>query len=204
MRILASLLLAAAFGPATAAVITFDSYAPLYDYSQPVIQTDGFTFTVPCQNCMGVEDRPPEDVNGNPLPGAYNGTPTLLYSEDPLAIAAVGGAAFFLDRLDIGLSWYVQDVDVGSTVTLTYLLAAGGSGSVTAVLDRSYTTLVIGQQVLSASITGGRDFGYISLDNVVVNNQLPEPASAGLALLALVGAGAASLRRKAPSGGAAP
>lgn len=197
MRTLATLLLAAAIGPAAAAVVTFDSYSPRYDFSQSSIQTDGFSFTVACQNCMGVEDRPPLDLNGNPLPGAYNGTPTLIYSTDPLSISAVGGAAFYLDSLDLGLSWYVPDVDVGSVVTVTYLLAGGGSGSVSATLDRSYSTLVIGQDVLSASISGGRGFGYISLDNVVVDTQLPEPESAGLALVALLGAGAATRRRGA-------
>jgi MYXO-CTERM domain-containing protein len=193
MRTLAALLLATAMAPAMAAVVTFDSYMPRYDYSMSSIQTDGFDFTATCQNCMGVEDRPPQDLNGNPLPGAYNGTPSLLYSEDPLAITAVGGGAFYLDRLDLGQSWYVPDVEVGSLVTVSYVLAAGGSGSQQALLDRSYTTVVIGEDVLSVSITGGRGFGYVSLDNVVVNN-LPEPASAGLGLVALLGAAAARRR----------
>jgi len=194
MRILAPLLLAAAVGPAAAAVITFDSYQPRYDYSQTTLVTDGFSFTDPCQ-CVGVDDQLPRDLNGNPLPGAYNGTASLLYSADPLGIAEVGGAAFFLARLDLGLSWYVPDSDVGSIVTVSYLLANGGSGSVSAALDRSYSTLEIGQEVLSVSISGGRSFGYISLDNLVVNNQVPEPESAGLALLALLSA-AAALRRR--------
>ena len=204
MRILASLLLAAAIGPATAAVVTFDDYMPRYDYSMTNVETDGLSFTVACQNCMGIEDRPPEDINGNPLPGAYNGTASLLYSEDPLRITAVGGAAFYLDRLDLGQSWYVPDADVGGVITVSYLLAMGGSGSMDATLDRSYSTLVIGQDVLSVSISGGRGFGYISLDNVVFNNRLPEPQSAGLALVALLGAGGASLRRRAPSRGMTP
>ena len=197
MRSLVTLLLAATLGPASAAVVTFDSYMPRYDYSMSSIQTDGFNFTVTCQDCMGVEDRPPEDLNGNPLPGAYNGTASLLYSVDPLSITAVGGAAFFLDRLDLGQSWYVPDAEVGSIVTVSYLLAGGGSGSVDATLDRSYGTVVIGQDVLSVSISGGRGFGYVSLDNLVVNNRLPEPASAGLAVVALLGAGAARRRRAA-------
>lgn len=204
MRFLAPLLLAGAFGPASAAVVTFNDYQPRYDYSMTNIETDGFNFTVACQDCMGVEDRPPEDINGDPLPGAYNGTATLLYSVDPLSITAVGGAAFYLDRLDLGLSWYVPDADVGGVVTVSYLLAMGGSGSLSATLDRSYSTLVIGQDVLSVSISGGRGFGYISLDNVVVNNRLPEPESAGLALAALLGAGGVSLRRRAPLRGTAP
>jgi len=204
MRIFAPLLLAAALSPAAAAIVTFDSYQPRYDYSMTNVETDGFNFTVGCQDCMGVEDRPPEDINGNPLPGAYNGTASLLYSIDPLSIMAVGGGAFFLDRLDLGLSWYVPDAEVGGVVTVSYLLAMGGSGSMDVTLDRSYSTLVIGQDVLSVSISGGRDFGYISLDNVVVNNRLPEPQSAGLALVALLGAGGASLRRRAPSRGITP
>ncbi|WP_457420613.1 hypothetical protein [Roseateles sp. P5_E7] len=204
MRIFAPLLLAAALSPANAAIVTFDSYQPRYDYSMTNIETDGLNFTVTCQDCMGVEDRPPEDIGGNPLPGAYNGTASLLYSIDPLSITAVGGAAFYLDRLDLGLSWYVPDAEVGGVVTVSYLLAMGGSGSMDATLDRSYSTLVIGQDVLSVSISGGRGFGYISLDNVVVNNRLPEPQSAGLALIALLGAGGASLRRWAPSRGITP
>lgn len=198
MRLLAPLLLAAAFGPASAAVVTFDGYMPRYDYSLQNIQTDGFNFTVACQDCMGVEDRPPEDLNGNPLPGAFNGTPSLLYSEDPLNITAVGGVAFYLDRLDLGQSWYVPDGDVGALVTVSYVLAAGGAGSVQTMLDRSYSTVLVGQEVLSASISGGRGFGYVTVDNLVVNN-VPEPGSAGLALAALLGAGAATRRRRLAS-----
>jgi hypothetical protein len=193
---LAALLLATALGPASAAVVTFDSYQPRYDYSAATLQTDGFEFSVSCQQCMGVEDRVPEDLGGNPLPGAFNGTPYLLYSVDPLAITAVGGAAFFLDRLDLGQSWYVPDAEVGSPVTVSYQLAGGGSGSRQAVLDRSFTTFVVGEEVLSVSISGGRGFGYVALDNLVVND-LPEPASAPLALAALFCAGLATRRHRA-------
>lgn len=202
MRILASLLLALALGPASAAVVTFDSYAPRYDFSGS-LETDGFRFSVACPNCVGVEDRPPTDLAGLPLPGAFNGTPTLLYGTDPLSIAAVDGAAFYLDRLDLGLSWYVPDIDVGSAITVTYQLIGGGTGSVSAVLDRSYSTLVIGQDVLGVSISGGRGFGYISLDNLVVNT-VPEPESTGLAIVALLGAAFAWWRRLAPSRGTEP
>lgn len=191
---LAALLLPITLVPASAAVVTFDAYQPRYDYSQPSIQTEGFDFTVPCANCMGVEDRPPLDINGNPLPGAFNGTASLLYSFDPLRITAVDGSDFFLDRLDLGQSWYVPDAEVGAAVTISYVLAAGGAGSVQGLLNRSYSTFVIGQQVLSVSISGGRGFGYVTLDNLVVNT-VPEPASAGLALAALLGAGVARGRR---------
>ncbi len=200
MRILAAVLLGAAAiapaGPVSAAVITFDSYQPRYDYSQNVIVTDGFSFSANCQGCMGVEDRPPRDLDGNPLPGAFNGTASLLYSLDPLLIAAVDGAAFYLDQLDLGQSWYVPDAEVGSLVTVSYVLAGGGTGSVDVALDRSYHTVAVGQQVLSVSISGGRGFGYVSLDNLVVNN-VPEPESTGLALAALLGAGLATRRRRA-------
>lgn len=202
MRILASLLLAIALGPASAAIVTFDSYAPRYDFSGS-IETDGLRFTAPCPNCVGIEDRQPTDLGGLPLPGAFNGTPTLLYGTDPLSIAAADGSAFFLDRLDLGLSWYVPDIDVGSTITVTYQLTGGGTGSVSAVLDRSYSTLLIGQAVLGASISGGRGFGYISLDNVVFNT-VPEPESTGLAVVALAGAAFAWWRRRAPSRGSRP
>lgn len=192
---LAALLLAAALGPASAAVVTFDSYQPRYDYSAVTIETEGFAFSAPCQQCMGVEDRVPEDLGGNPLPGAFNGTPYLLYSVDPLGITAVGGTAFYLDRLDLGQSWYVPDSEVGSLVTVSYALAAGGTGSRQATLGRSFTTVVVGEEVLSVSISGGRGFGYVALDNLVVND-LPEPASAPLALGALLCAGLATCRRR--------
>ena len=197
MRTLAALLLAA-LGPASAAVVTFDGYMPRYDYSMSTIQSEGFDFSVVCTGCMGVEDRPPEDAGGNPLPGAYNGTPSLLYSIDPLSITATGGAAFSLDRLDIGQSWYVPDADVGALVTISYVLAGGGTGSAQAALDRSYSTVLIGQEVLSVSISGGRGFGYITLDNLVVND-VPEPESGALAAAALLGAGLA-MRRRQPAG----
>lgn len=196
MRNLAAVaMLCSALAPAGAAIINFNSYTPLYDYSAPVIGTDGFLFTSTC-SCMGVEDRPPESLTGQRLPGAYNGTASLIYREDPLTITAAGGAAFYLDSLELGLSWYVPDADVGSFVTVAYVLAAGGSGSVDAALGRSYTTLAVGQDVLSVTISGGRSFGYVSLDNLVVNN-VPEPESAALALVALLGAGAARRCKRA-------
>ena len=196
-RTFALLLLAAAVGSASAAVVNFDSYAPKYDFSMTTIVTDGFSFTITCQ-CMGVDDQQPTTLppQNDPLPGAYNGTASLLYSTDPLGFSAVGGGAFFLDRLDLGLSYYVPDSDVGGIATIAYTLAAGGSGSMDVALGRSYSTVVIGQDVLSVSISGGRTFGYVSLDNLVVNNRLPEPASAGLAALALCGAGLATRRRQ--------
>ncbi|MFG6412958.1 PEP-CTERM sorting domain-containing protein [Roseateles sp. DC23W] len=191
----AAAMLCSALAQAGAAVINFNSYTPLYDYSSPVISTDGFFFTSTC-DCLGVEDRAPESVGGQQLPGAYNRTASLIYREDPLTITAVGGAAFYLDSLELGLSWYVPDADVGSLVTVAYVLAAGGNGSVDAALGRSYTTLAVGQDVLSVTISGGRSFGYVSLDNMVVNN-VPEPESAALALVALLGAGAARRCRRA-------
>ena len=197
MRILAPLLLAVAFGPATAAVVNFDSYMPRYDFSMSTIVTDGFSFTSSC-DCIGVDDQQPQTVGGDLLPGAYNGTASLLYSVDPLTIAAVGGAAFYLDRLDLGLSYYVPDAEVGGIATLTLSLAGGGSSSIDVALDRSYTTVVIGQDVLGVTVNGGRSFGYVSLDNFVVNT-VPEPESAGLALAALLGAGAAMRRRRQAS-----
>jgi hypothetical protein len=204
MRVLAPLLLAAALSPATAAVVNFDTFSPRYDFSMTTIVTDGFSFTSTCQ-CMGVEDRPPETLppQSDPLPGAYNGTASLIYNTDPLKIMTVGGDAFFIDQLDLGLSYYVPDSEVGSIATLTYTLAGGGTGSMDVALFRSYSTVEIGQRVLDISISGGRTFGYVSLDNLIVNN-VPEPASAGLALLALLGAGAATQRRRAPSRGTAP
>lgn len=196
MRLFALLLLATAVGSASAAVVNFDNYSPRYDFSMTTIVTDGFSFTNTCQ-CMGVEDRQPQTLGGDPLPGAYNGTASLIYSTDPLTISATSAAAFYLDRLDLGLSWYVPDTDVGSIATLTLSLAAGGTSSIDVALDRSYSTVLIGQDVLGVTISGGRSFGYVSLDNLVVNNRVPEPASAGLALLALCGAGFATRRRQA-------
>jgi len=194
MRILATLALALAVGPAAASVITFDSYQPMYEYTS-TLSTGGFVFTSSC-DCLGVDDQVPQDLSGNPLPGAFNGTASLLYSRDPLTMAAEGGAAFFLNQLDLGLSWYVPDSDVGMRILVTLRLAAGGTEVVGADLDRSYSTLEVNREVVGVSISGGRGFGYITLDNLVVNdNQVPEPASAGLALLALVSAGAAVRRR---------
>lgn len=196
MRTLAALLLAATLGPASAAVVNFDSYMPRYDFSASSITTDGFTFSVTCTDCMGVDDRPPETLDGALLPGAYNGTASLIYSLDPLTITALGGSAFFLTQLDLGLSYYVPDNEVGSIATISYVLAGGGSGSMDVMLGRAYSTVAIGQDVLSVTISGGRTFGYLSLDNFVVNT-VPEPASAGLALAALLGAGVAARRRPA-------
>ncbi|RZJ10834.1 MAG: hypothetical protein EOP39_07715 [Rubrivivax sp.] len=196
MRILAALLLAVAIGPASAGtVITFDDYPDLYNFEPLEIVTDGFRFTAPCMECMGVEDRNPETIDGDPLPGAYNGTASLIYNTDPLAFAATAGQSFFLERLDIGLSWYVEDADVGSIATLTLDLGSGDTSTIDVALDRSYTTVVIDQRVLGVSISGGRSFGYITLDNIAVRD-LPEPESAGLAALALLGAGVATRRRR--------
>lgn len=178
-----------------AAVVDFNSHTPLYDFSQPFVISDGFRFASSC-NCLGVDDRQPQAVGGAPLPGAFNGTASLIYNTDPLVISAVDGAAFYLDSLELGLSWYVPDAEVGSLVTVTYALAAGGTGSVEAALGRSYSRLAVGEQVLSVNVSGSRSFGYVSLDNMVVNN-VPEPESAALALVALLGAGAARRCRRA-------
>jgi hypothetical protein len=147
---------------------------------------------------MAVDDRPPETLppQSNPLPGAYNGTASLLYSHDPLKISAVGGVAFYLDRLDLGMSWYVPDQDVGNVATLTLTLAAGGTQDIDVALYRSYSTVAVGKEVLGVSISGGRTVGYLSLDNMVVND-VPEPESAGLAALALAGAAVVTRRRRA-------
>lgn len=194
MRAFATLLLAAAFGPASAAVVNFDTYSPRYFFEDTTIVTDGFSFTSTCK-CMGVDDQRPLALDLTPLPGAYNGTASLIYSTDPLTIAADGGGAFFLDQFDLGLSWYVPDADVGRIATVAYALAGGGTGSLDVALGRSYSTVTVGQDVLSVTISGGRTFGYVSLDNLVVNNRVPEPASVGLALLALCSAGLATRRR---------
>lgn len=190
---LAASAFAALAAPVSAAVVNFDGYQPRYDFTQPVIVSDGFRFAVTCL-CIGVEDRQPTDVFDQPLPGAYNGTASLIYSTDPLRVTAEDGAAFFLNRVDLGQSWYVPDADVGSTAILTYELAGGGQGQVDVVLDRSYHTVDVRQQVLGFTISGGRTFGYVTLDNLVVN-EMPEPASTLLAGLAL--AGVALSRRRA-------
>ena len=197
MRILAALLLATALGPASARVITFDDSPGLYDFVPTEIVTDGFRFVSPCSECMGLDDRPPETTGFEPLPGAYNGTVSLIYRADPLTFMAAAGQAFFLERLDIGLSWYVDDADVGSVATLTLDLGSDGMSTIDVVLDRSYTTVVIDQRVLGVSISGGRPdlSSYISVDNIAVRD-LPEPESAGLAVLALLGAGVATRRRR--------
>ncbi len=194
MRLLAPLALAMALGPAAASVISFDSYQPRYEYTSS-LSSDGFVFTSAC-DCLGVDDQVPQDLDGNPLPGAFNGTASLLYSRDPLTIATEGGTAFFLNQLDLGLSWFVPDTDVGMRILVTLLLAAGGTEVVGADLDRRYSTGPVNREVVGVSLSGGRGFGYITLDNLVVDeNQVPEPASAALAVLALVGAGTAVRRR---------
>lgn len=202
MRSLAALLLALATAlaptPAAATVVDFDAFAARYDYTMSAVETGGLRFAVNCQPCLGVEDRPPTTLAGDPLPGAYNGTASLLYAVDPLTISATDGASFYLDRLDLGLSFYVPDGDVGGLALLTLTLAGGGTQAISVTLDRSYSTVAVGRQVLGLSISGGRSFGYVTLDNVVINDlpePLPEPGSAGLAALALLGAGLAARHR---------
>lgn len=179
---------------AQGALIDF-SGNPLYVYGASQ-SSQGFTFSIDGGQVTGVDDRPPTTVGGDPLPGAYNGTASLVFSDfgpGPSRLTMErGGGGFLLDGFDLGLSWYVGDADIGSLATVSYDLLGGGSGSQQVALGRFYSAVSVGQWITELRI----DFdlqtgGYLSGDNFVVSlaNQVPEPMGLALALTAIAGAG---------------
>jgi hypothetical protein len=187
---------------AQASVITFDSHTPLYDFSSATIVDSGYQFGIANfpTDAIGVSDLNPLD----PVQGAFNGTAYLHFSEfgngETMTMRRQDGAAFLLDSFDLGLSWYVQDVDVNSTlVTISGDLAGGGSFSSSTTLGRSFATQTVGSAItelrISVDLVSG---GYLSLDNFNVRDTtLPEPASLALVGLALAGMGFARRSRRA-------
>jgi hypothetical protein len=186
---------------AQAAVINFDSHTPLYDFSSPTILDSGFSFTIgnrSAQNFIGVSD-----INPNP-PGAFNGTAYLHFSDfsdgETMTLQRVGGGAFTLDSFDLGLSWFVGDADINSTlITISGDLAAGGSFSSSTTANRSFATQILGQTITALRVSMDlQTDGYLSLDNFSV--QLPPRVLAAPGSWALVGlalAGLALMRRRA-------
>lgn len=171
---------------AGAANITFDSYSPLFSQTGPVI-TDGFVFA---GSNPGVWAGP-----GEP-PGADNGTPYLIFwndPSDPMIFTRVGGGSFFLNSLDLGLSFYTQ----GSTATATLTLANGGIISIDFPIDRTFQTVTIGLDVTSVSIIAldARD-GYLAMDNVVVGASTIPDGGLSVAMLGMGMSGLAFIRRK--------
>lgn len=117
--------------------------------------------------------------------GADNGTLSMIVGfGHSVTITRVGGGAFAVDSLDAGLSWYTAltsfDVTVdGETITL----------------DPSFQNFSFGtlNNVTSLTIGVAPGDGYFSVDNIAWHD-VPEPASAALAAMAL--AGLAAVRRR--------
>lgn len=109
------------------------------------------------------------------------------------------GAAFFLNSFDLGFSWYVQAVDINSTlITISGDLEGGGMFSSSMSLGRFFATKSIGSSItelrISMDLVSG---GYLALDNfnVADSRDLPEPASLALVGAAFAGLGLARRKR---------
>ena len=186
-----------------ATMIDFNSHLPLYDFSSRTILDSGFSFSIGTLQAgpIGVSDLNPL----LPTQGAFNGSAYLHFADSfdgtAMTMARVGGGAFTIDSFDLGLSWYVNDADIDST--LIYIsgdLEGGGTFSSSTKLGRSFETFSVGRSItelrISMDLQAG---GYLSLDNFNLrsSNSVPEPASYALAGLALAGLTSLRLARRA-------
>lgn len=168
--------------PATATVLTFDSYTPLNSCGTSV-STGGLTFTQSSGICVSVWD---------PNPLSSNGTPGLIYGYGNLIITVTGGGVFSLGNFLAGISWYSAETSYLINAVGTYADNTTVNGSFT-IVD-SFSSYFAGGGYFKQIEFSGLPDGYVAIDNFdvdVIAGGVPEPASWAMLIagFGLVGAG---------------
>jgi hypothetical protein len=179
---------------ASASIIDFEGHP---DDGSTVITANDFTFTFSSSGWGVFTDG----FSGGGAPYTHNGTTRLMMSGDrdghttEVLFKPTDDSAFSLQRLD-GATMFpdteggmevIGNLEGGGTVSASFDLA---DSFVTYVLPGTFVNL---DSVLVRNLISGgfREDSGVSLDNIVVNAPVPEPAS-----IAAVGLGLAALARR--------
>ena len=173
-------------GQASAEVINFDEFTINFQGSDPF--TSGSLAFDSTTNLLGVWTSAPDT-------GEFNGTPYLLDGfSGVLTITRSDLQPFLLSSFDMAMGWYQTTTSLDMDVT--YYLSGGGTVAASLPLTLSYQTFTPGLLVTQVDFDLN-DFGYISMDNIVIDSQVvPEPSSILLIGTGLSVLGLAAFRRK--------
>ena len=193
----ASLVVMAFAGQASASLIDFNSHGP-DDFGTPIVDTGyNFDFVADGWGCL-------TDSYAPLVPIVQNGTTRLAFSGDrngqraTVTFKPTDDSAFTLNKFDAA----TFITGVGGGIDVTGNLEGGGTVAASFVLTDSFATFVLPgtfanlDSVVIVNQFSGTSFNEpgVSLDNLVINEAVPEPATITVVGLALAGL---AKRRKA-------